>query len=80
MEVVDGGLLDALVCVLLLSEPLPRRNGRVVQHPLEVPAICKASRNPYSPDGIQPALQSATSEETGFLATERSEEHRQLAC
>lgn len=64
IKVVDGGLLYTLVCVLLLSEPRPRYNSRVMQHSLEVPPICEAPRNPYSPNGIQPALQPVTSEET----------------
>ena len=52
MEVVDGGLLEAPVRVLLLCELGARCNSRVMQNPLKVPAICEAPGNAYSPNGI----------------------------
>ncbi len=59
MKVVDGGLLEAVVCVLLLCEPRAWRNGRVMQPPLKVPTVCEAPCNAYSPNSIQSAVRNA---------------------
>ena len=55
MKVINGGLLEALVCVLLLVKPCARRNVWIMQHSLKVTSICEAPGNAYSTNGIQPA-------------------------
>jgi hypothetical protein len=54
VEVIDGGLLKALICVLLLVKPCARCDVWIMQHPLEVTSIREAPGNAYSTNGIQP--------------------------
>lgn len=55
MEMVDGGLLNAFISVLLLGELSAGRNGRVMQLSFKVPSVCEAPGNAYSSNSIQPA-------------------------